>query len=91
MGLILDLGTPKEEELQTAEKDNEISTFKSVMAGLGSGLFKIPEGFISTGAMFYDLFNDTEKAAEVEKYFAKIKLNSLFTAALNIYNFKTFN
>jgi hypothetical protein len=72
MGLILDLGTPKEEELQTAEKDNEISTFKSVMAGLGSGLFKIPEGFISTGAMFYDLFNDTEKAAEVEKYFAKI-------------------
>ena len=72
MGLILDLGTPKEEELQTAEKGNEISTFKSVMAGLGSGLFKIPEGFISTGAMFYDLFNDTEKAAEVEKYFAKI-------------------
>ena len=72
MGLILDLGTPKEEELQTAEKDNEISTFKSVMAGLGSGLFKIPEGFISTGAMFYDLVNDTEKAAEVEKYFAKI-------------------
>ena len=72
MGLILDAGTPKEEELQTAEKDNEISTFKSVMAGLGSGLFKIPEGFISTGAMFYDLFNDTEKAAEVEKYFAKI-------------------
>ncbi len=42
------------------------------MVGLGSGLFKIPEGFISTGAMFYDLFNDTNKAAEVEKYFAEI-------------------
>ncbi|MBT4678981.1 MAG: hypothetical protein HOB69_03880, partial [Flavobacterium sp.] len=55
--------------IQEAEKDNNISTFKSVMAGLGSGLYKIPEGFVSTGAMFYDLFNDTNKAAEVEKYF----------------------
>ena len=55
-----------------AEENNEISTFKSAMAGIGSGLFKIPEGFISTGAMFYDLFNDTDKAAEVEKYFADI-------------------
>ena len=61
-----------EAPIQEAEKDNEISTFKSVMAGLGSGLFKIPEGFISTGAMFYDLFNDTDKAAAVEKYFAEI-------------------
>ena len=59
-------------ELQPAEENNEISTFKSAMAGIGSGLFKIPEGFISTGAMFYDLFNDTDKAAEVEKYFADI-------------------
>jgi hypothetical protein len=58
--------------IKPAENNNEISTFKSVMAGLGSGLFKIPEGFISTGAMFYDLFNDTDKAAEVEKYFADI-------------------
>ena len=72
MGLILDLGAPKAEELQPAEENNEISTFKSAMAGIGSGLFKIPEGFISTGAMFYDLFNDTDKAAEVEKYFAEI-------------------
>ena len=61
-----------EAPIQEAEKNNEISTFKSAMAGLGSGLFKIPEGFISTGAMFYDLFNDTDKAAEVEKYFAEI-------------------
>ena len=29
-----------EAPIQEAEKDNEISTFKSVMAGLGSGLFK---------------------------------------------------
>ena len=61
-----------EAPIQEAEKNNEISTFKSAMAGIGSGLFKIPEGFISTGAMFYDLFNDTDKAAEVEKYFADI-------------------
>ena len=42
MGLILDLGAPKAEELQPAEENNEISTFKSAMAGIGSGLFKIP-------------------------------------------------
>ena len=30
-----------EAPIQEAEKDNEISTFKSVMAGLGSGLFHI--------------------------------------------------
>ena len=42
------------------------------MAGLGSGLFKIPEGFASLGATLMDLGADTNKAAEVEEYFAKI-------------------
>ena len=84
MGLILDLGAPKAEELQPAEENNEISTFKSAMAGIGSGLFKIPEGFISTGAMFYDLFNDTDKAAEVEKYFADITHQDLCLQRLTL-------
>jgi len=59
-------------ELQSAEENNEIGTIQSILAGIGSGLFKIPEGFASLGATLMDLGADTNKAAEVEKYFAKI-------------------
>ena len=59
-------------KLLNAEQDNETSTIVSVLAGLGSGLFKIPEGFVSLGATLIDLGADTNKAAEVEKFFAKI-------------------
>ena len=58
--------------IQESENDNEISTIQSVLAGIGSGLFKIPEGFVSLGATLMDLGADTNKAAEVEEYFAKI-------------------
>ena len=58
-------------KLLDAEKDNDTSTIVSVLAGLGSGLFKIPEGFVSLGATLMDLGADTNKAAEVEKFFAK--------------------
>ena len=50
----------------------EVGTFKSIMAGIGSGLFKIPEGIASLGATLIDLGADTNKAAEVEEFFAKI-------------------
>jgi len=55
-----------------AEDENEVSTIISVLAGLGSGLFKIPEGFFSLGAALMDLGGDTNKVAEVEKFFAGI-------------------
>ena len=54
------------------EEENEISTIESVLAGIGSGLYKIPEGFFSLGAALMDLGGDTNKVAEVEKYFADI-------------------
>ena len=54
------------------EENNEISTTMSVLAGIGSGLFKIPEGIVSLGATLLDLGADTNKAAEVEQWFAKI-------------------
>jgi len=57
---------------EIGEEENEISTIQSVLAGIGSGLFKIPEGFVSLGATLMDLGADTNKAAEVEEYFAKI-------------------
>ena len=66
------------EDLQTTtttdavSEDNEVGTFQSIMAGIGSGLFKIPEGLFSLGATLIDLGADTNQAAEVEEYFAKI-------------------
>ena len=52
-----------------AEEYSDISTLQSIFAGLGSGLIQIPKGVVSLGASVYDLLNDTNKAAEVEKYF----------------------
>ena len=66
--------TSQEDSFQgeNISEDNEIGTFQSIMAGLGSGLFKIPEGLFSLGATLIDLGADTNKAAEVEAFFAKI-------------------
>jgi len=55
-----------------AEENNKPNAFVSALAGIGSGLFKIPEGLVSLGATLIDLGADTNKAAEVEKWFAKI-------------------
>ena len=60
----------KERELTPeAEKYSDIGTLQSIFAGLGSGLIQIPKGAMSLGASIYDLINDTNKAAEIEKYF----------------------
>ena len=42
------------------------------MAGIGSGLFKIPEGIVSLGATLIDLGAGTDTASEVEDFFATI-------------------
>ena len=52
-----------------AEQYQDIGTLQSIFAGLGSGLIQLPKGVVSLGASVYDLLNDTNKAAEVEKYF----------------------
>jgi len=57
---------------EIVSEENETGTFQSIMAGLGSGLFKIPEGIFSLGATLIDLGADTNKAADVEEFFAKI-------------------
>jgi len=58
-----------EVETIAAEDNNEVSTMASIFAGIGSGLIDIPKGLFSLGASIYDLTNDTNKAAEIEKYF----------------------
>ena len=60
---------------ETAElfgKQVGVSALGSFFAGIGSGLFKIPEGLFSLGANLIDLGADTNTAAEVEEFFAKI-------------------
>ena len=49
-----------------------VSGIGSFMAGLGSGLFKIPEGVVSLGATLIDLGAGTDTATEVEEFFADI-------------------
>ena len=49
--------------------NNEVSTIASIFAGIGSGLIEKPKGLFSLGASIYDLTNDTNGAAEIEKYF----------------------
>ncbi len=72
MAFLEDLQNTTTATTDIVSEDNEVGTFQSIMAGIGSGLFKIPEGLFSLGATLIDLGADTNKAAEVEEYFAKI-------------------
>ena len=58
-----------ESSLDKSEKDSAIGKIQSIFAGVGSGLIEIPKGLFSLGATLMDLGADTNKAAEVEKYF----------------------
>jgi hypothetical protein len=53
-------------------EDKEVGTIRSILSGVASGLFKIPEGVVSLGANLIDLGANTNTAASVEKFFAKI-------------------
>ena len=59
-------------DLSDAEKNSEISQFEAGLAGIASGLIKVPEGVISLGAELIDLGLDTNSAAQVEQFFDKI-------------------
>jgi len=55
-----------------SDREDSYLTLKSTFAGVGSGLFKIPEGFVSLGATLFDLGAGTDTAASVEKFFEDI-------------------
>lgn len=55
--------------LSSEEEDSKISVIESIFAGIGSGLISIPKGVFSLGATLMDLGADTNKAAEVERWF----------------------
>ena len=53
-----------------AEDDNSISQFEAGLAGIASGIIKIPEGFVSLGAELMDATGmSTNAAAKVEQAF----------------------
>jgi len=57
------------------EENNEISQLESGLAGIASGVLKIPEGFVSLGAELMDYSGITENsAARVEQVFDKINV-----------------
>ncbi len=58
-----------------AEGDNEISSLESALAGIVSGIIKIPEGFVSLGAELLDFSGMTNNAAaRVESAFDTINI-----------------
>ena len=63
---------PSVKKTNRERDDDEYSSILSGLAGVGSGLFKIPEEFISLGATLVDLGLGTNGAAAVEQFFDKI-------------------
>ena len=60
--------------LRDEELNSETNAFGSAMAGVVSGLIKVPEGVVSLGAELIDLGFDTNLAIDVEKAFDKFNV-----------------
>ena len=54
------------------EQGSETNAIAAALAGIASGVIKVPEGVVSLGAELIDLGLDTETAADVEKFFDKL-------------------
>ena len=55
-------------------EDEDVGFFESALAGVATGLWNIPKGFVSLGAEVYDLVADTNTAKDVEKWFDDVKM-----------------
>ena len=59
-------------EIQPTEakkKEEDVGFFESALAGVATGLWNIPKGFVSLGAELYDLAADADTASDIEKWF----------------------
>ena len=64
-----------DEAYSGAEGNNEISSLESALAGIASGIIKVPEGFVSLGAELLDFSGMTNNAAaKVEQAFDTINI-----------------
>ena len=61
-----------EEEKTEKKKEQDVGFFESALAGVATGLWNIPKGFVSLGAEIFDLVADTNTAKDVEEWFDNI-------------------
>ena len=61
-------------DLTPQEQSSETSHITAAMAGIASGIIKVPEGVVSLGAELIDLGFDTDLAVKVETVFDKINI-----------------
>ena len=54
---------------QEAKPEDDVGFFESALAGVATGLWNIPKGFVSLGAEIFDLIGDTDTAKDVEQWF----------------------
>ena len=64
--------SPEEVFASSRTTDNDVGFFESALAGVATGLWNIPKGFVSLGAEIFDLIGDTDKAKEVEEWFDEV-------------------
>ena len=63
------------ETLSPPEENNKVGQIQSAMAGIASGIIKVPEGIVSLGAELMDATGmTTDSAARVEQVFDKINI-----------------
>ncbi len=61
-------------DLTPQEQSSETSAITAAMAGIASGIIKVPEGVVSLGAELIDLGFDTDLAAKVEIAFDRFNI-----------------
>ena len=54
---------------EAKRQEEDVGFFESALAGVATGLWNIPKGFVSLGAELYDLVADADTAKDVEKWF----------------------
>jgi hypothetical protein len=54
------------------KKEQDVGFFESALAGVATGLWNIPKGFVSLGAEIFDIVGDTNTAKDVEEWFDNV-------------------
>ena len=58
-----------QEKYSPESQEDDVGFFESALAGVATGLWNIPKGFVSLGAELFDLVGDTDTARDVEQWF----------------------
>ena len=75
MTFVIEKGVSINELNRQREKENkeqDVGFFESALAGVATGLWNIPKGFISLGAEVFDLIGDTNTAKDIENWFDEV-------------------